>query len=239
MWKILCIWMSLLLLVFPVSTWAADTDASWKLVNRNDGIFVYMAQMPNERLKTFRGVTTIDLDDFDAVAAFMDDYQFVTSWLHMVSTIDNIARTTPDDRLVYVTTRLPWPVNNRDVVLHVGLEQDPETYAVLMPMEDVDGIRPLQKGYVRMPNFRGYFRFQPLEKGRVVVTLQVILDPGGYVPDWMANLILMDIPYYSLKRLRLVANDPRFRGRHVNYFKMPPWWQDTKALMPAKASAAH
>lgn len=223
---------SLLLLVFQPAL-AASADVGWKLVNRNDGVFVYMARMPNERLKTFRGVTTIDLDDFDAIAAFMDDYEFVTSWLHMVSTIDNIARTTPDDRLVYVTTRLPWPVNNRDAVLHVGLTQDPETYAVRMPMVDVPGVLPEKEGYVRMLKFDGYFMFQPLEKGRVVVTLQVILDPGGYIPDWMANLILMDIPYYSLKKLRAVANDPRFRDHHLNYFKTPPWWVNTTAPMPA------
>lgn len=230
----------LLLLCCSLGVQAAPDPIDWELVNRNDGILIYMAQLPDEHLKTFRGVTTIQLDDFSAIGAIMDDYAFVASWMHMVSTIDGIARTAPNDRLVYMTTRLPWPVNNRDVVLHVGLEQDPDTYAIRMPMHDVKSIRPPVKGYVRMPQMKGYFLFKPLEPGRVEVTLQVIVDPGGYIPDWMANLLMRDIPYYSLKRLSVVANEPRFRNKHLNYYKIPPTWlaaEKSKAVTGSSSNA--
>lgn len=219
------------------STVDASTRIDWELVKRNDGIMIYMAQLPDEHLKTFRGVTTIKLDDFTAIGAIMDDYSFVASWMHMVSTIDGIARTSPSDRLVYVTTRLPWPVNNRDVVLHVGLQQDPVSYALSMPMHSVDNVKPPQKGYVRMPKMQSYFLFEPLEPGKVRVTLQVIVDPGGYIPDWMANLLMRDIPYYSLKHLSVVANDPRFRHQHLNYYQVPPAWLAAAKLKDASGSS--
>lgn len=230
----------LLVLLLPAAALAADADqdVDWKLVSRNDGIMIYMAQLPDERLKTFRGVTTMQIDDFSAIAAFMDDYQFVASWMHMVSTVDGISRTSPDNRLVYVTTRLPWPVSDRDVVLHVGINQDPATYAVRLPFHDVKNIRPPEDGYVRMPQMSGFYLFKPLAPGQVEVTLQVIVDPGGYIPGWIANLIMRDIPYYSLKRLRVVANDPRFRNRHLDYYKVPPAWLAAEKSKPASGSSS-
>ena len=230
----------LLLVLLPTFVWAAlaDDEANWKLVSRNDGIMVYTAKLPDEHLKTFRGVTTMQLDDFTAIAAFMDDYDFVASWMHMVSTIDGISRTSPDNRLVYVTTRLPWPVSDRDVVLHVGIEQDAASYAVRLPFHDVKALRPPEAGYVRMPQMRGFYLFKPLAPGQVEVTLQVIVDPGGYIPDWIANLIMRDIPYYSLKHLRVVANDPRFRNSHLDYYKVPPAWLETAKSKPVSGSSS-
>src|SRR5699024_6019995 len=110
-----------------------DDTPHWELVKRQDGIKIYVTQLPNEHLKTFRGVTLMPLQDFSAIGAIMDDYAFVASWLHMVSAIKGIARTAPDDKLMRLVTRLPWPVSDRDVVLHVGMTQNPNTYAVRIP----------------------------------------------------------------------------------------------------------
>src|SRR5699024_8766300 len=106
-------------------------------------------------------------DDFTAIGAFMDDYDFVADWLHMVSGIDGIKRVGYNNRLVRVTTSLPWPVSDRDVILRVGMYQDPVTYAVHMPFHNVKDIYPKQDDYVRMPSFNGYFLFRPLQPGTV------------------------------------------------------------------------
>jgi hypothetical protein len=113
------------------------------------------------------------------------------------------------------------------------MEQDPVTYTVRMPFHNVHNIWPPKKGFVRMPKMDGYFLFRPLAPGSVEVTLQVIADPGGRIPDWIANLIMRDIPYYSLKNLRAVANEPRFRDRHLDYYKIPPAWLATGAAHSA------
>lgn len=205
-------------------TYDLDSD-DWKLVTRRDDIKVYMAHKDDAGIKTFRGVTTLPMEDYGSIGAAMDDYDFVSSWLHMVSEIEDLGRESPYDREVYVTTRLPWPVSDRDTPLWVGMEQQ-EDYVVHIPFRHLPERMPEKDGFVRIPNMEGFFRWEPLEPGKVRLTFQVVLDPGGYVPAWLANMIMRDIPYFSMKRLRRVVNLERYQNVDHGYYEIPPGWKD-------------
>ena len=69
------------------------------------------------------------------------------------------------------------------------------------------------------------------------VTIEVILDPGGAIPAWIANIILRDIPYFSLKRLRRVINQPRFQGVDTGYYEVPKSWIEAEDASVANVSA--
>lgn len=199
----------------------------WDLVTDRDDIKVYMAHDNDARIKTFRGVTTLPMEDFTSIGAAFDDYDFVASWLHMVSEIEGLERNSDFDREVYVTTRLPWPVSDRDTPLWVGLEQR-DNYAVYIPFHHMPDRMPEKGGFVRIPQMQGFFLFKPLEPGEVKMTFQVVLDPGGYVPAWLANMILRDIPYFSMKRLRRVVNLDEYQNADHGYYEIPPAWRDDK-----------
>lgn len=199
----------------------------WELVTDRDDIKVYMAHDNDARIKTFRGVTTLPMEDYTSIGAAFDDYDFVASWLHMVSEIEGLDRHSAFDREVYVTTRLPWPVSDRDTPLWVGLEQR-DNYAVYIPFHHMSDRMPEKDGFVRIPQMQGFFLFKPLEPGQVRMTFQVVLDPGGYVPAWLANMILRDIPYFSMKRLRRVVNLDKYQNTDHGYYEVPPAWRDEK-----------
>ncbi|MDX1805354.1 MAG: hypothetical protein R3292_14900 [Alcanivorax sp.] len=214
----------------------------WVKVTDRDGIQVFRAHDDNSRIKTFRGKTLMAVDDFNAIGVLMDDYQAVAGFLHMVSEVQDIHRYSPYKRDVYVTTKLPWPVHDRDAPLRVRLYQEPDSLALMMPFTLNPGAKPERQGYVRIVQMQGYFRFQPVKPGEVAVTLEVVLDPGGALPAWLANIILRDIPYFSLKRLRRVINLPRYQGIDLGYYKTPPGWaqpgEQTAAASASPASPA-
>ncbi|EKF73570.1 hypothetical protein A11A3_13113 [Alcanivorax hongdengensis A-11-3] len=199
-------------------------SVTWTKVTDRDGIEVYRADN-HSRIETFRGKARIAIKDFNAVGALLDDYEAMADVLHMVSAIHNVKRESPFVRDVYITTQLPWPVNDRDAPLRVTFYQEPDTMALVMPFHINQDAMPEQEGYIRMPQMQGFFRFEPVMPGQMDVTLQVVLDPGGSLPAWLANIILSDIPYYSLKRLRRAVNQPRFQGIAHGYYKTPAGWQ--------------
>lgn len=211
--------------------WEVD---DWDLVTDRDDIKVYMAHDNDARIKTFRGVTTLPMEDFTSIGAAFDDYEFVASWLHMVSEIKELERASTFKRQVYVTTKLPWPVSDRDTPLWVGLEQR-DNYAVYIPFHDMPERMPEKDGFVRIPKMQGFFLFKPLEPGQVKMTFQVVLDPGGYVPAWLANMILRDIPYFSMKRLRRVVNMDKYQNTGHGYYEVPPAWRDKEKARGASA----
>jgi len=210
------------LLVLPVIVVAGVSDSAWKKVADRNDIQVYMAHDDDARIKTFRGVTEFDVQEWKAFGAHVDDYEFVASWLHMVSEIRELGRQSSTVRDIYVTTRLPWPVSDRDAPLRLTLNQDQETHAwhvhyVLMP-----GRLPEDPSFVRIPQMEGNIIFEPLTPGRVRMTFEVVLDPGGYIPAWLANLILRDIPYFSMRRYSRVVNSERYLDADHDYYQYPP-----------------
>lgn len=227
-------WLGICLLALAALGHAQDRDMqAWELVSDRDGIRVFMAHTDDSKIKTFRGEGIVPIQDFRAIGNMLDDYEFIASWLHMISGLDDLGRISDLQRHIWVTTRLPWPVSDRDCAIDVAVEQDPETYTVMVPFTARADLIEEKDDYVRMPQLNGFLRFEPREPGEVFMTFQVILDPGGYIPAWLANLILRDIPYFSLKRFRRVADEERFKGRDSGYFKVPPGWPGAATSGPA------
>lgn len=214
---------ALLALLLCLPALAAD-NTPWKLVSDRDGIQIYMAHSDESRIKTFRGVTVFELDDFHAPIALLDDEEYLPRWLYLIRDIHEVARRSPVDRDYYVLTKLPWPVADRDAGLAFTVKQDPQTHEIQILFKAKEGIVKDNGEYVRIPEMYGYFNTLPVGGRKVQVTFEVRLDPGGYIPAFLANFILKDIPFVSLQRVRRIINTDRFKGHEVDYIKVPEPW---------------
>ena len=202
----------------------------WSLMTDRDGIRVYAASSRQLRLRAFRGETDMHIDDFRALAPQLDDYASVASWMHMVSEISELGRREDHDRDLHLATYLPWPVRNRDAVLRVSLQQDPADYTLTVTYDDTDSGWPSQPGYLRMPTMAGQLQFRPLAPPKVAVSFEVIADPGGAIPAWLGNMMMRDIPYFSLYRLKRVVNQTTGPLDYHPAVVAPPGWPAAGAL---------
>ncbi|MEE4250213.1 MAG: START domain-containing protein [Alcanivoracaceae bacterium] len=216
--------MWLLLVTAALSHAAQAEERDWRLVTDRDGVLVYMSHNDDSSIKTFRGEAVVPMSDLRAIGNQVEDYEFVASWMHMISSISELSRESGVERKIWVTTRLPWPVSNRDAALDLHITQEPDTGAVVIAYEANDNLLEPQAGYVRMPALKGMLRFTPVKPGEVHLTFEVVLDPGGYIPAWIANLILRDIPYFSLRRYQRVSDQQRFQGNDRGYYRIPAGW---------------
>ena len=66
-----------LLLLVLVAMPALASDGEWVLVTDRDGIQVFRQDDGDSRLKTFRGVADLQVNDFNAIGALLDDYDAV------------------------------------------------------------------------------------------------------------------------------------------------------------------
>src|SRR5690606_33390493 len=70
------------------------------------------------------------------------------------------------------------------------------------------------------PEMEGIFQLTRLGKDEVEVVYQLVLDPGGYIPAWLANMLLRDAPYFTLDRLRRIISRPEYQRRFYNYVEL-------------------
>lgn len=213
----------LALLLFPMVALAAEAR-QWKLVSDRDGIQIYMAHNDDSRLKTFRGVMVMEMDDFYSPIALLDDEEYLPRWLYLIRDLHEVKRRSAVDRDYYVLTKLPWPVADRDAGLQFNVRQDPQTHEIQVLFKAREGIVKDTGDYVRIPEMVGHFIVLPVGGRKVQITFEVLLDPGGYIPAFLANFILKDIPFVSLQRVRRIINTERFKGHVVDYIKVPEPW---------------
>jgi hypothetical protein len=66
----------------------------------------------------------------------------------------------------------------------------------------------------------GKLGFVRLGNQRVEMTYELILDPGGYIPAWIANILLRDAPYFTLERLRRIVSKPEYQNHYYDYLDL-------------------
>lgn len=221
------------LLLLPAAAVRADNTA-WQLVSNRDGIRVYTRDNPGTSLKSFRGVTQLRLRDEYALVALLNDYPDYPDWLHFVDGARELSRRGPLERVLRFTTLLPWPLENREGILDCRVHQE-RNGRVVVRLINHPGALPPNPHYIRFPKLSGELTFQRLgNDGQIRVTYQLSLDPGGYIPNWLTNILLRDAPYFTLERLRQVVHRPRYQGHYYRYLDLrgpgrPPAANVTKA----------
>ncbi|EKF75733.1 hypothetical protein A11A3_02652 [Alcanivorax hongdengensis A-11-3] len=210
-----------LLLAISAQTRAADED--WKLVSDRNGIQVYMKHNDNSRLKTFRGVTRFELKDEYSLVALLNDYPSYPKWLHFVDSAEEFRRTSPLKRWLRFTTQLPWPLADREAVLEADvkvIDDGKKNQQVVVNLINQPDQLPPNNDYIRFPEMHGILGFKRLGDDQVEMTYELILDPGGYIPAWIANILLRDAPYFTLERLRRIVHKPEYQNHYYDYLDM-------------------
>ncbi len=79
---------------------------------------------------------------------------------------------------------------------------------------------PPNNDYIRFPEMWGKLGFIRLGDDQVEMTYELILDPGGYIPAWIANILLRDAPYFTLERLRRIILKPEYQNQYYDYLDL-------------------
>lgn len=214
----------ILLIYSPIST-ANDVrqveglDDTWRLVSDRNDIQVYMRHSDDSRIKTFRGTVRMKLEDELAMVALLNDYDSYPRWLHLIDGASEISRRGPLNRTLRFTTHLPWPLTNREAVIEAFVVEriDEEEESMMVYMENRPDAIPPNQGYIRFPELEAMFGARRLGNNEVEIIYQVVMDPGGYIPAWLANMLLRDAPYFTLDRLRRIITRAEYQGHYYDY----------------------
>jgi len=195
---------------------------AWQLVSDRNGIQVYMQHGDRTPLKTFRGVTRFPLADEYAMVALLNDYPGYPDWLHFVDSARELGRSNEQVRQLHFTTLLPWPLADREAVLQARVIQGdgPTGKEVVVDLSNRADLLPPDPDYVRFPHMEGMLRFRRAGQGLVEVVYQLEMNPGGYIPAWLTNILLRDAPYFTLERLRRVVHRAEYQGHYYDWLDL-------------------
>ena len=186
-----------LVLLLPALASAGD----WERILKDDGITVWRRDAKGS-LVQFRGRGVVDAP-LAKVMAVVVTVDRLCEWRANCVKSYQIERLAEHRLVVYYRVESPAPlVSDRDVVLksqcELGVDKGVKcSFAATEHPKD-----PTPDDAVRMPTLKGYWKLVPKGPNRTEATYQVVADPGGWIPMWVANLASKKLPFRAIAGLR-------------------------------------
>lgn len=201
-----------------LGAWADEAD--WEKAHEEDGIQVYLRDVPGSKFKEYRAVMYVEAS-LSCLVSLVEDKEAAPQWLHYCQEARTLTRESDLVSYTYSVSGLPWPIRDRDMVFVNRLVQDDDTKAVTIFSEAVPDYVPEEPKLVRIRELRGFWQFTPQEDGGVEVVYQLHSEPGGGLPGWLANLGVVQQPLNTLKKMREYAKRSEYQTATLSYIQEP------------------
>lgn len=158
----------------------------WQLVHEVGDLRVERRNYLGSGLDEIRGRVRLQAS-LNAIMALLKDDDANDEWVYRSGGAKILQDSGYPQAYVYGIVDAPFPMTDRDTVVRFDYRQDPETLEITVDITNFPDFIPEEPGYVRVPDFGGFWKLRPLDDGWVEITYQVYGDPGGWIPVWLAN----------------------------------------------------
>jgi len=196
-------------LVVLVQDGFAQKSSEWKLVTEEGNIRVFTRKSIQSDFKEVRILATMDVE-FGAFIDALNDVAAYEQWVYKCKNPKKINLVNSSELYYYVQTDLPFPLSDRDLVVHSrqwvsedGMSYHTHSIAVPNVLEE-------RKGIVRIQSYESFWDVTQDEYGTLSIDYRVIADPGGYLPAWMVNMAVTQGPLETMKNLESFVKDRSF-----------------------------
>jgi len=172
----------------------------WKLSKDKDGIKVFQAENPKSKFKSIRVECTLP-GTFEKLIAAVTDIEHLKDWVYNTKSSYLIKKISAYDLYYYTEISIPWPMSNRDVVVHLKIARDSSQNVVKILATNENRVSPEKDGKVRVVYYlTNWYVTMPTTKTiSIIYTFEA--DPGGNLPAWLVNSFADKGPYESFKKL--------------------------------------
>ena len=195
--------------------YAQDTDG-WLLKNDKDNVQVFYKKTDNvQEIKLITSLRTT-LTGLVHLLSEVDNYP---NWGYKVMEARLLKRVSDTEMFYYSRLDFPWPLSDRDMVMHTTLRQDPITHRILSTSTAVPDYLPVVPDVVRITSARTQWTMTPGTNGWIGVEYYLHSNPGGNIPDWVVNMAIDLGPRETIKSLRGLLPQTRYQAARLEYIK--------------------
>jgi len=199
---------SALLLTLSLSHPSFAEDAKpapdWEQISNDDGVTTFKKEIPNSSKLAFRGTGVLDAG-LIRILTVLTDTPRLKEWMENLNQSIILEKPSIAERYVYNETHIPWPLKNRDFLLHIVSRWDPELKAVVIESKSIPEHpkAPQKTGCVRGEITFAQYVLKPIDDWkRTEFKIEVQADPKGGIPGWVVNLFQKGWARKTIKALR-------------------------------------
>jgi hypothetical protein len=192
----------LLLITKAVSVTASIEDASWLLVKDKQGVKLYTASIDGSDYVAVKAVAQIDAS-METIVAVLGDGEGCNQWRELCQS-SRVLKTLPDSqRTIYMVLNMPWPLADRDMVIHSRTTLDNENKAFTVNFTSAQDSYPMQE-YIRAIS-SGRYHIRPTSQQQVEFSMVMHTELGGNLSPSIINDRLVKNTLADVTRLVAIA----------------------------------
>lgn len=212
--KLISGYSSLLLFLLVGSSISLNAQETWEQTKNEDGIKVYTRKKVGERFKEIKIVTSTKTTLNEIMASF-DDVESHKDWVYKTPESKVIERVDPSTLIYYVKSNLPYPVKDRDIVIHYAWEQDPLSKVITTRSKALPGKFDPVQSTVRVKEFQSKYVLTPKPNGIIHIEYEAKMDPAGSLPAWLVNMAVSKGPVKTMKAFFKLLDSDKYKGIKV------------------------
>ena len=197
-----------ILIVLPALIFAQD---DWEIKKENDDITVYTRPSQTNDFDEYKATTTVDFS-MSAFLNVMWDVEAYPTWIPNMKYSKLLDKKDDTVQIYYSSLKVPFPYENRDVVYYNKFVMDSAKQHLTIHIKALPDYIEKKDGLVRMPSGNGKWEVQSKGDGKLEVSLQMLVDPGGNIPAWLVNHFIANSPYQTLKNLKSFGKKEKYQN---------------------------
>ena len=182
---------------------AADARfKDWEFIKDADGVRTFRRDADGGAVG-YRGEAVMNIP-MEKIATLLADMESRKKWMDEVVETKRLHMNSLFDRVEYNHTAVPWPFQNRDFVYSAKVDLDKTARTMIINMHSVeDPMMPPKDGIVRGKMLESRYYLHETEKGKTTfISVEIMVDPMGAIPKWLARLKQKKWPRNTLTGLR-------------------------------------
>jgi len=201
--------------LFYVSSISAQNDG-WVLKNEKDGVKVYYKATPDiHEVKLAASLKT----SLSGIIQLFSEVEYFPEWGYKVAESKLLKRVSETEIYYYSRLDFPWPMADRDIIMHTKMEQDPITRKIVATSYAQPDYLPEIKDIVRIRNAKTQWTIIPGPGGWTYIEYYLYSNPGGNIPDWLINMAIDVGPRETVKGIRNMLHLPKYQTAKLAYIK--------------------
>jgi hypothetical protein len=175
--------------------------APWKPFAASGDVSVYTRPFASSDYPEVRASGTV-CATLPELVAFVEDVARFDAWIPDTDEARLLARPSSRDRIYYIRTSMPWPVKHRDMIYRLTESTASRSAgAVSVTIAGEPDYLPAYPNVVRMTAVTGRWTFVEAD-GATRIDLVMHIEPGGNVPQWLANRRIIGTPTKMIENLQ-------------------------------------
>ena len=191
---------SIFFILFSLSLGQGICQYNWKPRKDKNGIKVFLSDIQGSSFKAVKAECTFT-GTYAKLISLLTNVTHFKNWIYHNKASYVLRQNNPLDFIYYSETSMPWPLSNRDVVIHLKINTDSLPKFLTISGNNDPHLFPAIPGIERVPHYKAVWKVTMPTAQTIHISYILEIDPGGSIPSWIANSYIDKGPYETFSNL--------------------------------------